>query len=485
MMAPASDKYMQTLIDRPDIFCRAYLNMTLMPSQKMICKAIAEHDRVLVRSGNGTGKSYLAAALARWWYEVYPEGVCLISAPTERQMTDVIWRYIAGQRPRCPGIAPSSPMAKTSPHHFMAGYTANSAEAFQGRHDDNLLIIFDEATAIDPEFWDAAEGMLTGRNSKWLVLLNPLDTSCRAYSEEKSGKWHVIEINTLLDRGPVHPDWINSRVRQWCEYSPDGEIEWPINSGQRWIPGPLFESRVLGRWPSQGSHALWGDYTFTEESAHRGMGDDETVGVDVARYGEDFSAIAIRRGSKLIKLEKRNGLSITSLASLIEELILEYCQSGKDIPILIDEAGVGGGLIDTLLERGWRGARGVNPSAKSLLDYPNLRSELWFHAHEYRDDIDIAIPPGDLKNELLEELRTPLWKEDSKGRKCMESKDDIKAKLKRSPDLADAFNLCMYNLGGMDEQSISIIKPYEHEINAGMINVANSLNRYSQAGGFW
>ena len=72
-----------------------------------------------------------------------------------------------------------------------------------------------------------------------------------------------------------------------------------------------------------------------------------------------------------------------------------------------------------------------------MLEYHNLRAELWWHLRELLnpEKNPIALPPDD---DLLSELASVKYKVDAKGAIQIESKDDMKKRLGHSPDRADA-----------------------------------------------
>ena len=110
----------------------------------------------------------------------------------------------------------------------------------------------------------------------------------------------------------------------------------------------------------------------------------------------------------------------------------------KHIEIKIDDTGVGGGVTDEMIKRGYKVVP-VNFGGKASDEnkYPNWISEAWFHMAEVMSEAEL--PQSD---ELLMELSTRLWKQDSKGKRRVESKDDYKKRGFRSPDLADACIIC-------------------------------------------
>lgn len=180
-------------------------------------------------------------------------------------------------------------------------------------------------------------------------------------------------------------------------------------------------------------------------------------GVDVARFGDDRSALAKRRANVLLEPVKWwHGLDTMQLCGKIQEAYeaagdlddlnaidpnYEPCLPGE---ILVDVVGMGAGVVDRLRELGLP-ARGVNvaESASAKDEYDRLRDELWFRGREWLDNGDarFMVPEGcaDTHEPLIAELSTPKYTITSSGKKKVESKDDLKKRGMRSPDLADAF----------------------------------------------
>ena len=71
----------------------------------------------------------------------------------------------------------------------------------------------------------------------------------------------------------------------------------------------------------------------------------------------------------------------------------------------------------------------------------NRRSEAYWHLRERLEEGELAIPRNE---ELREELTSIRWTANSSGKVKLEPKDDLKARIGRSPDLADALviSLC-------------------------------------------
>ena len=170
-------------------------------------------------------------------------------------------------------------------------------------------------------------------------------------------------------------------------------------------------------------------------------GEGMTVfGVDVARYGNDRTAVAINTANTLTDLVSWTHSSIVESAERIRTLASNYNLSN----INIDDTGIGGGLTDILKNWGLP----VNPinyaqKAKQPNKYPNIASELWFNFAETLNTI--SINPTLDTSELFNELTNREWTINNKNQRCIQNKQAYKQQNEsRSPDLADSVLLAFY-----------------------------------------
>ena len=419
----------------------------------------------------------LCGGLVLWWYETRERSITLTTAPTDRQVVELLWGEVRSQAPAgIPLMPKAAKIDGDHPHHYAVGYTARDRNAFQGRHEQDLLVIFDECVGIDAQFWHGAEGMTTGPGNRWLALCNPTDVTSEAYSADESGDWHVISVS-VLDHpnvaaelagqevpypSAVRVEWIDRHVRRWCTpvaTPTEIDIEWPPASGRWHRPGPLFEAGALGRWPSQAINSVWGDVLLAlafregKEPLPEPKTEPCEIGVDVARYGDDMTVYHVHRGPVSLHHESHNGWGTDQTAGRAKQLADQWGRhcglDGKRLVVNIDDDGVGGGVVD---QAGGYTFRGCSAARKALVekDYPNRRSEMWFTVAEMAKEgrVDLSRLPADVRRDIKRQLRAPRWKLDSQGRRVVEPKDDTKARLGRSPDDADAVNLS-YNGKGV------------------------------------
>jgi hypothetical protein len=498
---------------RPVEYANDVLGVLWWEKQQQVAESVSRNPKTLVRASHGIGKTHLAGGLVSWHYDCYRPSITKTTAPTSNQVRRLTWKEVRLQRkgrgmlPKAPEIQEFSGAGEYNPGHFAAGYTAKDADSFQGDHSERLLIIFEEAVGIDEQFWTAAEGMLSsGEGNKWLAIMNPTDTASTAYQQERAGGWHVITISALehpnllaelMDQPKPFPNaislsWVQERLTKWCTPIEAGDAKagdfcWPYElvdirlrtelpgterrellEAQRkelvrlwearkeipiWYrPGPLFESRALGRWPSQATNSVWSQAKWDASVVRREDLWEEAkrcpveIGCDVALFGDDFTTIHVRRGPCSIHHEAHNGWDRHQTAARLKELARRFGQEAgqdpKEVEVKVDDSGVGHDLVP--LGEGYNFI-GINAADDAIQqeDYPNRRSELWFAVAERADQmrLDLSGLPLYVRAELERQFMAPLWKLDSQGRRVVEKKDETKKRIKRSPDDADAVNL--------------------------------------------
>ena len=306
---------------------------------------------------------------------------------------------------------------------------------------------------------------IIAHNCHWLVILNPTDTATRAYDEEQSGDWNVITI-AALDHPNIAAElaglpapfpkavrlaWLLERIQRWCTPISPGDrrasdIEFPPGSGAWYRPGPLFEGRVMGRWPTSGSTSVWTEAMWLAAQVPMPVPDEPLeIGCDVARYGDDYTSIVVRRGPCVLHHETHNGWSTSETAGRLKVLAKQFAAGGEDprrVAVKVDDDGVGGGVTDKAEGFNFLPVSGAGTPAQPE-DYPNRRSELWFTVAERADQgrLDLSRLSGESRKLIRTQVMAPKWKMDADGRRAVEVKDVTKVRVKRSPDDADALNL--------------------------------------------
>lgn len=162
------------------------------------------------------------------------------------------------------------------------------------------------------------------------------------------------------------------------------------------------------------------------------------IGVDPARFGDDKTAIARRRGRMAYKIHSYAKLSVVDVANLIKHIIIEE----NPAIVNIDSGGLGAGICDILIADGFGDVvRAVNfgEKAQDIERFANRRAEMWCRVRDWLAG-DLPVSLTDCEG-LSEDLTTPFKNFDKIGRLILEPKDDIKKRIGRSTDVADALAL--------------------------------------------
>lgn len=168
------------------------------------------------------------------------------------------------------------------------------------------------------------------------------------------------------------------------------------------------------------------------------------IGVDVARGGKDATALAIRRDGWFAPLIVKPGAE-TPLGADVAGLVVAHRRDAA-VPVIDMGGGYGGAVIEHLQTSNAIPCVGFVPAAASTartkdgqLKFANLRAEAWWR---FREALDPSQPDGSpiaLPDDpaLLRDLTAPRFKVGPRGVQ-VEAKDEIKARLGRSPDRGDA-----------------------------------------------
>jgi len=178
---------------------------------------------------------------------------------------------------------------------------------------------------------------------------------------------------------------------------------------------------------------------------------DHYISCDVARYGSDKTVIMAWRNWKI---EQVVVLPKSSIKEIVEEI--EKLAGFWQVPhsnIVVDEDGVGGGVVDYL-----ENCRGfVNNSSpveteftKKRHNYRNLKTQCYFKLAEMvrLGQIAICEVPLEIKEGLIEDLEQIAQKNmERDGKIELIGKEEIREKLGRSPDYSDAMMMrCVFDL---------------------------------------
>ena len=452
-------------LSEPIYFTSRVLNKTLWPIQAAILNSVRDNPRTAVRSCHGIGKTFTAAMCILWFLYSHKKAIVLSTAPTWRQVEKLIWKEIRTAYREAIVPLGGSLLPKTPELHlihdewYAAGLSTNEPDRFQGFHEEHILVVVDEAAGVNLQIFEAIEGVLTSSGARLLLIGNPTSIGGAfydAFTKPGFNTFHVSAFDTPnFTSFNIKPEdiaggaWKN-KVNSELPYPRLITPAWAADRYAAWGEASSpYQVRVMGNFPQQGDDTLipllWIELAM-ERWNDTEAGVDVQLGVDVAAFGSDKTVIAVRRGRKIENLNVYTQKSTRETAGLARHI----ANLNNTRNIKIDEIGVGRGVVDSLEEEGFINI-GVNVAERSYNPdrFANLRAELWWNLRESLDpDIvknpePLTLPPDD---ELLAELSAVKFKFTPRGAIQIESKEDMKKRLGRSPDRADAVCLALYNV---------------------------------------
>ena len=423
--------------------------------QKEECARIKEHIKVsrekiakgetpdvfklAVTSGRGTGKSAFIAMISLWLLSCVRGITIILTANTEDQLKNKTMAEIGKWhtlminshwfeknamtiRPAqwYEDLLKKQLKIDTSYYYISATlWSETNPDAFAGTHNDlGIVLLMDEASGIPPAIWKVSDGFFTEKilHRYWFCFSNPRrNTGTFFECFHKMRKWwHRRKINALEVEESDQKTYLEI-IEKYGEQSDEARVE------------------VYGEFPKQG------DRQFISRSIIEGAVEREieydghaplVMGVDVARYGDDSTVIALRKGRdarsrKWHVLKDQDNMQV---ANYIARLMDEHNPDA----VFIDSGG-GTGVIDRLKEMKYKVFEVQFGGSSSDPQWPNKRTEMWA---EMRDWLGGACIPND--EELTDDLAGPEFKINKKDQTALESKDEMKSRGLASPDRADA-----------------------------------------------
>lgn len=416
-----------------------------------ICDSIVNNKRTAVASGHGIGKTGLSADAIHWFLSTRANPAIVATANTGEQLEGKLWRELnfTNQKAANKGWFDWKKTTFTRFNDVTAQAVAltwseQNSEAFAGTHAEDVLGVFDEASAIPKIIFTVFAGAMTTPGARWLAVGNSTRSEGHFY-ECTHGKLRVLREEDAL-RGHWHafvvPSWESPFVtEEWVQ-------EWERNEGcdrhgdpDSWTDD--FRTRVAGLPPKTTA-----DTFFIRAIVDAAMRRELEmfprwpllIGSDVGRG--DRSVMLPRRGRIVLpKVEIFNGMRTMDFARRIAEEIKFYRgEFGLQAQIILEELGMGVGVVEALedmdyADQVWGINTGDSSSDPKL--YLNLRCEMYALAKEWMEDVVMLPNLAPLTDDLMKIRRKPT----ANGQLKLESKDEMRRRGEKSPDVGDAFAL--------------------------------------------
>jgi phage terminase large subunit len=435
------DEFIVRYGNDPVLFVREVLGADPDEEQSQVLRWIAAGERrISVKSGHGVGKTTVIAWALVWFACTrFPQkSVC--TAPTATQLFDALAAETKAWFKKLPPtlfelfeIQTEQIKLRAAPEESFIAFRTSKAEtpeAMAGVHSENVLLIADEASGVPNAVFEASIGSMSSAHATMLLAGNPVRSSGLFYDTHNNSAiiedWKRLTISGL-NHPRVDQDLVRQVVATYGEKSNAYRVrilgEFPLSDDDTVIPYELIASAQTREVKPINVMPIWG--------------------VDVARFGNDNSALAKRKGNVLLApVEEKWGYDTMVVAGWIKSEWDNTAIDDRPSEINVDVIGIGAGVVDRLSELGLP-VRGINVSESPAMkdQFPNLRSELWFDGRDWFAAMDCHIPPEDEK--LALELMKPRFKFTSAGKRQVESKDEMKKRKLASPNKADAFLLTL------------------------------------------
>lgn len=502
-MVPADKRQKKMRAWRNDwcLFAKEVLHARLDEEQKAILRAVQNERMVAVASGTARGKDFIAAVACLCFMYLTPrwkDGKLIgntkiaMTAPTDRQVRNIMVpevRRLFKSAGVLPGRLVGYDIRTNYEEWFLTGFksSADNTEAWSGFHAVNTMFVVTEASGISETIYNAIEGNLQG-NSRLLIVFNPNVTTGYAAKAMKSSRFKKFRLNSLhaenviskrnVIPGQVDYEWVKDKVENWSvpiteddRNEGEGDFKW---EGRWYRPNDLFRVKVLGMFPKVAEDVLI-PYEWVElanirwnEMQEEGFEPKKKcrLGVDVAGMGRDSSVLTPRYGNYVGEFEVHNSAGKADHMH-VAGMTVPYLKQ-KGVKVFIDTIGEGAGVFSRLQELKYSNAYSCkfSESAKGLHDvtdvytFSNMRAYLYWAVRDWlnpKNGFNPALPPNDL---LMQECTDIHWKFQSSGDIIMESKDEIKKRLGRSPDYFDSLANTFYPRNYEEIQESELFKDF-------------------------
>lgn len=436
------------------------LGLRLCHAQRRILQAIARGKRVAIRSGQKTGKSTSFVAAALWWAATRLRGRVLFTGPGNAQVRDVLWkelhrivydrtnlrrdgRTVADVLEVKPAIMPHTGMQWPDGREIV-GFVREGPTATQGFSGPEMLIIIDEGSGVPDPIFEAHEGNTAG-GGRILTASNPTSSVGWFFEAFHSQRefWDTIHLSSEDSPnvtgeepaipGLAGPEWLAELVEKYGKEH------------------PVYLVRVKGDFATTATNTIIALAML--DASHKRAADNQDqepegpleFGLDVARFGDDNTSIAPRRGKRIYPLVVVHGFDGNAIAGKLLETVRLYRRGGERPVVKIDGTGGYGSSPADILRHGHaKEVTVVEVNSSTRADdeeeYANLRAQMHFGVAEWLKDGGEL--PEDKKLDV--ELLAPTYTFDPRRRRLIEPKDAIKRRIQRSPDRADAVALAIY-----------------------------------------
>jgi hypothetical protein len=460
---------LEETVDDPDLFNELFVadGRSFWWRQRELCEAVVEYRTVAAYSGNMVGKDFWVSRLIWWWLYTRPDSLVIVTGPSQTLLGSVTWKEVKRATPRAiPPRARLSQGVKTSPQMIdcgngwqALGFSTTSIERASGQHNENLLVIVDEASGVEEEIWDAIESL---GYQRLVAIGNPVRPDGRFVQ--------LIRQAEKDQRDGIPPRLACKAIQIPSTDSPHAELEkspwgiadatWLQSCYRRYGRDSLWvRSHIEGRIPETAADILipesWLDYAAAQTRPklppNHPVHATRRLAVDLGEgVGRDSTAVVVRDTLGILEAVVSSALGLAEAAALMATLGRKW-----DIPaarMSYDKLGIGKGMPNQLARYHLQDAIGYagEGSPQDVHGFTNVRTEAAWKLRQRLDPQHVpdmraphstqppfVIPPAAWWPRLRDELKPLTYSLCGKATKLLPKKDWAEI-LGHSPDIADA-----------------------------------------------
>jgi hypothetical protein len=445
----------------PVMWAKHKLNIDLWSKQREILRLLEIAPKVAVPSCHDAGKSFIAALATARFLAKYPPGTARVvsTAPSVTQVRAILWNEINSLHGNAKDDTgqPILPGRVNQTEWWIGGYMAGigrkpsdyAPETFSGLHAEHILIIVDEAGGVPNEIWTGVDTLATNKGAVILAIGNPDDPQAEfkniCEGAPQNG-WHVVRIpawETPNLSGEVVPpklqnvlltkEWVDDKRQKWGEDDPRWAskvaAEFPLESGMTVVRLADVNAGLRGFDPDIPRPRIF----------HSAM---IQLGVDIAASETgDETTCRERVGDRIGRRWSVQSSEPEDISDLIVQAVKE---SGATL-VHVDATGVGFGFLSEIRKRCPGVA--VMPfiaagQAHDTKQFENRRAEAHWVFREKLRRRELDLSEMEHADETTTQLLSVRYRI-KKGRIIVEPKDEIRKRIGRSPDDADALLLAV------------------------------------------
>lgn len=407
-------------------------------------------DRVTVKSAHGVGKTSVEAWTGWIYLMTRPVSRVVATAPTQSQLKDILWSEYAKWHQKMPPEFQSMwDISETHIRHkeqpktwFAVARTSNKQENLQGFHGDNIFVQIDEASGVPSNVFEVIEGILTsadehGLEAKLLMAGNPTQLGGEFYNSFNRNKLLYSRFTVSGDRTlPTDKNggkiYLSRRVTE----------KYRATMGSKYgYQSAVYDVRVRGLFPTVGDGVVvpfdWAERAqYIELPNFDYVADGITLVMDVARSGGNETVLgAFRRGHCLWLQGRPQTLTNECVNMIIEAKTALEANQLRVIRIIVDEPGVGGGVIDVGRNAGlaitaYNGGAGLSAengdSPDEIRMFATRRSRDWWVVRRMMESGAMKIPEDE---ELVNQLASLKYEYSDRDKIMVETKRKLRERL--------------------------------------------------------